>query len=119
MSAPDLKLPTLEKIFDKLVSKRVSKANQDDLVALSVATGCVCTVFKKNSDGDHVRKCTTVPQQNGKHAVGSKLDPKSDAFGALNKGKSFRGHSVVLNKLYEASYFPIDKKYSGFVAVPL
>ena len=119
MSAPDLKLPTLEKIFDKLVSKRVSKANQDDLVALSVATGCVYTVFKKNSDGDYVRKCTTVPQQNGKYAVGSKLDPKSDAFAALNKGKPFRGHSTLFERSYGASYFPIDKKYSGFLAVPL
>jgi len=119
MSTPDLKLPTLEKIFDKLVSKRVSKAKQDDLVALSVATGSVFTVFKKNSDGDYVRKCTTVPQQNGKHAVGSKLDPKSDAFAALNKGKSFRGESTLFGKSYKASYFLINSKYSGFTAVPL
>ena len=119
MSAKEIKLDTLEEIFNKFVSKRVNRAKQDELVALNIATGCVFTLFRKNENGEYVRKITTVPEQNGLYAIGTILDSTSPEYVALEKGKIYRGDVSLFEKLYHSSYFPINKKYAGFVGVPL
>jgi hypothetical protein len=61
--------------------------------------------------------------EEGKAAVGTKLDANSDAYKALVEGQSYTGAVTVFGKNYQGNYAPLmgaDGKVSGalFVGVP-
>jgi hypothetical protein len=71
---------------------------------------------------DFVRTETTLMNE-GQAAVGTKLDPNSDAYKALVEKKSYTGAVTVFGKNYQGSYAPLigaDGKVTGalFVGVP-
>lgn len=73
------------------------------------------TIF--SFDGkDFVRTKTTLMDEQGKSAVGTKLDHNSLAYKALMKKHSYSGPSTVFGKKYEADYAPLmgaDGKVTG------
>src|SRR5262245_34666188 len=71
---------------------------------------------------DFVRTETTLMQE-GKAAVGTKLDPNSPAYKALVEKKSYSGPATVFGREYQANYAPLigaDGKLTGalFVGAP-
>ena len=71
---------------------------------------------------DFVRTETTLMNE-GKSAVGTKLQPDSPAYKALVEKKSYTGPATVLGQNYQANYAPLigaDGKLTGalFVGVP-
>jgi methyl-accepting chemotaxis protein-2 (aspartate sensor receptor) len=71
---------------------------------------------------DFVRTETTLMQE-GKAAVGTKLDANSPAYKALVEKKSYSGPATVFGREYQANYAPLigaDGKLTGalFVGAP-
>ena len=71
---------------------------------------------------DFVRTETTL-MQDGKSAIGTKLDATSPAYKALTEKHSFTGPVTVFGKNYKGNYAPLigaDGKLNGalFVGVP-
>lgn len=82
----------------------------------------VATVFNKNDD-EFIRVLTTVLDENGKRAIGTKLDTTGEAYEKLSKGSTYIGEAVIRNKLYETKYFPLynsQREIIGayFVGIP-
>ena len=112
-SPTSLRSNTLFKIYCMFITRHIKKAKQQDLVNLSAATNAVFTLFKKNKN-EYVRILTTVPMENGKYAIGTKLDTTSLAYAALQNGKSFIGPGILFGKTYSNAYWIIDDKYVGY-----
>ena len=74
-------------------------------------------------DGKDFTRTETTLMQEGKPAVGTKLDANSPAYKALSGGHSYTGPVTVFGKNYQGSYAPLigaDGKVTGalFVGVP-
>ena len=72
---------------------------------------------------DFVRTDTTLMQEDGQSAVGTKLDHESPAYKALVEKHSYVGPVTVFGKNYQGDYAPLigaDGKVTGalFVGVP-
>ncbi len=79
------------------------------------------TIFSYDGQ-DFVRTTTTLAIEDGKSAVGSKLDRGTPAFAALMQKRSYTGDATVFGHNYVANYAPLtgsDGKLTGalFVAV--
>lgn len=80
--------------------ERVRNVNQ-----FTCNTDAVATVFV-HIDTDFWRISTTVPNYDGKPAVGTVLDQSSAAYKALIKCKSFVGNAVLFGTEYYSIYVP-------------
>ncbi len=74
-------------------------------------------------DGKDFTRTETTLMQEGKSAVGTKLDPNSPAHKALMEKHSCSGPVTVFGKNYQGNYAPLigaDGKVTGalFVGVP-
>ena len=79
------------------------------------------TIFSYDGT-DFVRTQTTLTED-GKSAVGTKLEHDSPAYKALSQKQSYSGPATLFGKNYDANYAPMvgaDGKMTGalFVAVP-
>ena len=79
------------------------------------------TIFSYDGT-DFVRTQTTLTED-GKSAVGTKLEYDSAAYKALSQKQSYSGPATLFGKDYDANYAPMvgaDGKMTGalFVAVP-
>ena len=79
------------------------------------------TIFSYDGT-DFVRTQTTLTED-GKSAVGTKLEHDSAAYKALSQKQSYSGPATLFGKNYDANYAPMvgpDGKLTGalFVAVP-
>ena len=69
---------------------------------------------------DFVRTDTTLMQENGQSAVGTKLDHDSPAYKALVEKHSYTGPATVFGKNYQGNYAPLigaDGKVTGALFV--
>ena len=69
---------------------------------------------------DFVRTDTTLMQENGQSAVGTKLEHDSPAYKALVEKHSYVGPATVFGKNYQADYAPLigaDGKLTGALFV--
>lgn len=69
---------------------------------------------------EFVRTQTTLFQENGKSAVGTKLDHDSPAYKALSGKRSYTGEVTAFGKQYDASYAPLtgdDGRLTGALFV--
>ena len=69
---------------------------------------------------DFVRTDTTLMQENGQSAVGTKLDHDSPAYKALVEKHSYTGPATVFGHNYQADYAPLigaDGKVTGALFV--
>ena len=74
-------------------------------------------------DGKDFTRTETTLMEEGKAAVGTKLDANSDAYKALVEGHSYTGPVTVFGKNYQGNYAPLmgaDGKLTGalFVGIP-
>ena len=71
-------------------------------------------------DGKDFTRTETTLMQEGKAAVGTKLDANSDAYKALVEGHSYTGAVTVFGKNYQGNYAPLmgaDGKVTGALFV--
>src|SRR5262245_59825492 len=71
-------------------------------------------------DGKDFTRTETTLMEEGKAAVGTKLDTNSDAYKALVKGHSYTGPVIVFGKNYQGNYAPLmgaDGKVTGALFV--
>src|SRR5262249_61234175 len=74
-------------------------------------------------DGKDFTRTETTLMNNGKSAVGTKLDPNGPTYKALMEKHSYTGRVTVFGKEYQGNYAPLmgaDGKVTGalFVGVP-
>ncbi len=81
-------------------------AREDLLDAFSNGGKTVATMFLFR-DGQYIRVATTLKKDDGKRALGTALEPESDAARALQAGKEFSGHITLFNRLHMATYLPV------------
>jgi hypothetical protein len=81
-------------------------------------TGAVATLFVHIND-DFLRISTTVPNYNGKPAVGTVLDRSSAAYTHLLEGESYSGFSTVFGRRYFGKYIRYFSNVVLSVALPL
>ncbi|WP_153109821.1 Cache 3/Cache 2 fusion domain-containing protein [Propionivibrio limicola] len=58
--------------------------------------------------GDYVRARTTLKKADGAQAVGSVLDPNSDAAKALKAGKEYSGQITLFDRRHMSTYLPVS-----------
>lgn len=93
-------------------------AREDVLDVYSNDGKSVVTVFLLKNN-QFVRVATTLKKDDGSRAIGSVLEPESDAAKALMKGQEFSGYITVYNKLHMTTYLPVsfDNGTRGAVVV--
>ncbi|KAF7599895.1 MAG: hypothetical protein CGU29_04905 [Candidatus Dactylopiibacterium carminicum] len=69
------------------------------------ATGSVVTLFARDGE-DFVRIATTLLDQNGQRAVGTKLAREHPAWQAISKGESYLGAATLFGRQYMTRYIP-------------
>jgi len=90
---------------------------------LSSNLDVIATVFSKTGT-DYVRVLTTVRDQEGNRAIGTKLDTSGTVYQEISKGSSYFGEANILGVPYMTGYSPIydaDQKVIGiyFVGVSM
>jgi len=58
--------------------------------------------------GKFVRAATTLKRDNGSRAVGTALDPDSEAARALTAGQEYSGQITLFGRLHMATYLPVS-----------
>lgn len=67
----------------------------------------VATLFLLKN-GAYVRVATTLLKEDGTRAIGTQLDPNSEAAKALKAGKEYSGPITLFNRLHMSTYTPVD-----------
>ena len=78
----------------------------DEVDQFTQSTGGVATVFAKKGD-DLIRVTTSLKKENGSRAIGTPLDHKHPAYGALQAGQAYVGRAMLYGKPYMTRYEPI------------
>ena len=73
---------------------------------ISQKLNIVATIFRKEKTG-YIRVLTSIQDKLGKRAVDTYLDPKSEAFAEIEKGKYYSGVAEIFGKRYVVEYQPI------------
>ena len=76
------------------------------LDAFSGGGRTVATLFLLR-DGRYVRVATTLKNVDGQQAIGTALDPTSDAARALAAGQEYSGHITLFDRLHMSTYLPV------------
>ena len=78
----------------------------------------VATLFILEN-GKFIRAATTLKRDDGRRAIGSALDPESEAARALTAGKEYSGPITLFGRLHMATYLPVafDNGLRGAVFV--
>ena len=82
-------------------------AEEHLLDAFGEDSKAVATLFLFE-DGRYVRVATTLKKDDGSRALGTVLDPGSEAAQALLAGREFSGHITLFNRLHMATYLPVS-----------
>ncbi len=83
----------------------LSKENTLDAFSNGGKTVATLFLFEK---GQYVRVATTLKKDDGTPAIGTALDPTSEAAKALQAGQEFSGHIMLFNRLHMATYLPVS-----------
>ncbi|UIF84700.1 Cache 3/Cache 2 fusion domain-containing protein [Cupriavidus necator] len=78
--------------------------------------GGTATLFVKSGD-DFVRVATNVQKDDGSRAIGTVLDPKGKAMGAIRGGGAYYGDADILGKPYTTGYEPIHDNSGGVIGI--
>ena len=87
--------------------------NYDVVDRVKALVGGTATLFAWNG-ADFVRVTTNVMKPDGSRAIGTVLDSKGRAYGALRQGQAFNGVVDILGVPYTTSYVPM-KDASGAI----
>jgi hypothetical protein len=78
--------------------------------------GGTATIFVKNGD-EFVRVATNVRTDDGSRAIGTILDPKGKAIGAIANGGSYFGEADILGKPYITGYEPMSDASNNVIGI--
>ncbi|MBB5021924.1 methyl-accepting chemotaxis protein [Desulfurispira natronophila] len=78
----------------------------DGMDAFTQATGAVATIFVRDGD-DFVRITTSLTNQQGQRAVGTRLDRNHPAYQKLLSQQTFTGRAELFGRAYYTRYTPI------------
>src|SRR6201992_125121 len=78
--------------------------------------GGTATIFVKSGD-EFVRVATNVKKDDGSRAIGTLLDPKGKASGAIKKSEPFYGEVDILGKPYIAGYDLIRDQTKNVIGI--
>ena len=78
----------------------------DTLDGFSSQGKIVATLFVAK-DGRYFRAATTLKKEDGSRAVGTELDPGSEAAQALRAGHEYSGHMTLFNRPHMTTYLPV------------
>jgi hypothetical protein len=78
--------------------------------------GGTATIFVKNGD-EFVRVATNVRTDDGSRAIGTILDPKGKAIGAIANGGSYFGEADILGEPYITGYEPIRDESNNVIGI--
>ena len=67
----------------------------------------VATFFLEKN-GQYIRVATTLKKEDGTRAVGTALDPNSEALKALQQGQPYTGPITLFNRPHMATYLPVS-----------
>ena len=82
-------------------------SSENVLESFSSGGRSVATLFLLKQ-GEYFRAATTLPGSDGAtKAVGTMLDPESNAAKELKAGREYSGHITLFNRLHMATYLPI------------
>jgi methyl-accepting chemotaxis protein-2 (aspartate sensor receptor) len=93
-------VPTLK------VGERTLNGDTEAVDGFTAATGAVATVFVRVGD-DLQRVSTSLKNDKGERAVGTRLDRQHPAYAPLMAGRSFRGEASLFGRLYGTHYEPV------------
>ena len=79
-------------------------------------TDGVATVFVRDGD-DFVRISTSLSEEDGKRAIGTRLDPKHPAYGRLLAGQGYVGRAKLFGRFYMTEYTPVRDANGQIFAV--
>src|ERR1035437_6931203 len=82
-------------------------SKEEVLDAFTAGGKSVATLFLYK-DGQYVRVTTTLKKDDGTRAIGTALDPNSNAFKALIAEREFSGQITLFKRLHMASYLPVS-----------
>ncbi|GGY06932.1 methyl-accepting chemotaxis protein [Paludibacterium paludis] len=83
--------------------------HNDQVDRFAALTGNVATIFVRDGD-EFIRVSTSLIQQNGQRAIGTKLDKGGTAYARLIKGESYLGHANLFGNEYVTAYSPITDR---------
>lgn len=78
----------------------------DTLDGFSSQGKIVATLFLAK-DGRYFRAATTLKKEDGSRAIGTELEPNSEAAKALRAGHEYSGHMMLFNRLHMTTYLPV------------
>lgn len=76
------------------------------LDAFSAEGRAVATLFVYK-DGRYVRAATTLKKADGQQAIGTALDPASEAARTLEAGREYSGQITLFDRLHMSTYLPV------------
>lgn len=82
-------------------------AKDDILDSFSNNGKTVATIFLY-SKGQYIRMATTLKKDDGSRAIGTVLEPNSEAAKSLEAGREYSGHITLFNRLHMATYLPVS-----------
>ncbi len=82
----------------------------------SAATGAVATIFVADGD-DFVRISTSLRNDQGERAIGTKLDRNHPGYSVVKRGQSYVGLATLFGKRYMTQYDPIKDSQGKVIGI--
>lgn len=82
--------------------------SREDLLDSSTNGGKTVATLFLVKDGQYVRATTTLKKEDGTRAIGTALDPNSQAAKSLSAGQEYSGRITLFKRLHMASYVPVS-----------
>ncbi|MGA1940119.1 methyl-accepting chemotaxis protein [Arcobacter sp. YIC-310] len=98
-----LKTPTI-KINNQIVNMNFELVDK----FTEMTNGSVATIFVKKGE-DFIRVSTSLQKQNGKRAIGTKLNKNHPGYKKVLQGKDYLGKAILFGKAYMTKYIPLIK----------
>jgi methyl-accepting chemotaxis protein-2 (aspartate sensor receptor) len=80
--------------------------NYDIIDRFTAISGAVATIFVRDG-GDFVRISTSLKNERGERAIGTRLDRNHPSYAALLVNKTFTGMATLFNRDYITYYLPV------------
>jgi len=98
----------LKEVFSQPEQWSEEALAKDDLLDRYSNNGKTVATMFLFQNGEYVRVATTLKKDDGSRAIGSVLEPGSDASNALKAGHQFSGYITVYSKLHMTTYLPVS-----------
>jgi len=119
---PDYTLDTTQRIAVGNMQTPVLKTGGETLNLnfgiidrFSTISGAIATIFVRDGD-DFVRISTSLKNEKGERAIGTRLDHNHPAYAALRANKTFTGKATLFGRDYITHYLPVHDASGTVIA---